>query len=106
MSNEEDSNALLCLHGELKVTFDSCVLSYRNVLFRVEMTVLSDFVTCFVAILSKSCMIKYQMRFSECIKVTSQEESLKPLTFEDNFFPEAKKETCCGSTDVVGTNVL
>lgn len=67
---------------------------------------LSDFVTCFVAIPSRSCMIKYQIRLSECIKVTNREENLKPLTFEDNFFPEAKEDTCCGSTDVVGTNVL
>lgn len=51
-------------------------------------------------------MIKYQMLLSECIKVTNREENLKPLTSKGNFFfPEAKKETCCGSTDV-GTNVL
>lgn len=43
MSNQENSNALLYLHGELKVWFDSCVLSYWNVLFQVKVTVLSGF---------------------------------------------------------------
>lgn len=43
MSNQENSNALLYLCGELKVWFDSCVLSYWNVLFQVEVTVLSGF---------------------------------------------------------------
>lgn len=43
MSNQENSNGLLYLCGELKVRFDSCVLSCWNVLFQVEVTLLPGF---------------------------------------------------------------
>lgn len=43
MSNQESSNGLFYLCGDLKVRCDSCVLSYCNVLFQVEVTLLPDF---------------------------------------------------------------
>lgn len=43
MSSQENSYALLYFHCEIKVWFDSCVLSYWNVAFQVKLTVLSGF---------------------------------------------------------------